>query len=490
MIRKAAIRSIKWTFVIALVGNLLQLLQSVIVSGFIVAADYGLMSITLVVIYFAQLLGDMGFSNAIIYKRQLSAAAFSSLFWLSLLFCWCMLAVLFVIAPLLADFFKQPPLTAVIRVTSLSFIFLPLQMQYLAFLKKDLHFDKIAIADFLSKLTGVLVASLLAISGYGVFALVYATISGMLVSTLLYWYWGSRLASISFNFNLQPIKELLHFGIYQTGNDVLGYFNFQLDTILLGKLLGMDAAGFYSFAKNLAMRPAQIINPVVTQVAFPLLAKVSNDTFAVKSIYLKMLRYLAAMNFLIYPFIAAFSTSIIRLFFADRWLPAAPALQALAFYCMLRSVFNPVGVLLSSKGMVKQLFYWNLLLICIVPVIVYISAAWGIYAVAASLSLLLMLLFVPMWRYLVNPACAADLKEFWLSVQGPLFCALILYLLLVFFNMLPLSSAAGKLASGALVWLLAGMALTRLFNRQLFAEAVQLMRHQIKDAEQLFSNSK
>ena len=114
MIKQQAIKGIKWTSVSSFAANLIQFLQLVIVAKFITAADYGLMSITLVITYFAQLLGDMGISNAMIYKQQISRTDFSSLFWLSILFCWIIFILLFFLSPAIAVFFKQPGLKEVI----------------------------------------------------------------------------------------------------------------------------------------------------------------------------------------------------------------------------------------------------------------------------------------------------------------------------------------------------------------------------------------
>jgi len=280
--------------------------------------------------------------------------------------------------------------------------------------------------------------------------------------------------SIGFVFKRSAVGEFLHFGIYQTGNDVLSYFNLHIDTLLLGKLLGIDAVGYYSFAKNLALKPVQIINPVITQVAFPLMAKVNDNIKAVKNIYLKMLSFLGSINFLVYPFLAASSTTIIQFFFTSKWLPAAPALQGLAFYCMIRSVFNPVGVLLSARGMVQRLFYWNLLLLCIIPLVVFFAAAAGITWVAAGLLAVLIVFIIPMWKYLIYPACQASFSEFWNCLKIPLINALIIYLLLGLFNWLPVYSAALKLAGNIVVWMAACFLLTRFINKQMYKEALEL----------------
>src|SRR5258708_4650854 len=475
-VRQNALRELSWTGIAAVTGNILQFLQLVIVSKFIFASDYGLMAITLVITYFAQLLGDMGISNALIYKQDVSKEDFSTLFWISLLFCWTVFGLLFLGSPLAAVFFKQPLLASVIRMTSLSFIFLPLQMLYGSLLRKELHFNKMAMGDILSKMVSLLVAVVLAINGSGVFALVYSTLAGLAVSSVLFFFWGRKQMLVGFQFKRRAVGDYLHFGFYQIGNDILTYFNFQIDTILLGKLLGINAAGYYSFAKNLAMKPAQLVNPVINQVAFPLLAKMNNDNASVKNFYLKLIGYLSTLNFFIYPFVAALSVTIIVFCFTANCLPPPPLFHVFPFYGMIRSVFTPIGALLSSKGMVKKLFYWNMALICIIPVLVYFSSPAGVTWVAVALSALLVVIFIPMWKYLIFPACGAGLGEVWQAIRIPFINAVLLFLLLTLFDRLSFPSLAWKFFGGVFVWLVAGFLLTRIINKDLYKEVMGLFK--------------
>jgi O-antigen/teichoic acid export membrane protein len=486
MLKEQAIKGLQWTSVASLAGNLLQLLQLVIVSRYIAAADYGLMALTLVIIYFCQLLGDMGLSNALVYKKNVSRLAFSSLFWCSVIFCWCIFALLLGIAPLLAVFFKQPQLTSVVLLTSASFIFLPLQMQYLALLKKELLFNRIAVGDIGAKIVALLVAVVMAVQGWGVFALVWSTLAGLATTAAWYFYWGSRKLRIGFQFSRSAVSDMLGFGLYQAGNELLNYFNFQSDTILLGRLLGIEAVGYYSFAKNLAIKPLQVINPVVTQVAYPLLVKINEQAAVVRSVYLKMIRYLSSVNFLVYPFIAALADTIIKLFFAEKWLPAAPALQALALYCMVRAVFNPVGVLLLAHGRVKQLFYWNLVLLALQPVVVYITAGYGVAPVALALALFFCALVLPMCIYLLQPVFGISAGMFWQSIRQPLLNAVLIFAVLYGYNCIPLQTVAVKFAGGVVLWVIISLLLTRFFNGEVYKESYALFRNQWRSARDSF----
>src|SRR5258708_11498669 len=100
---------------------------------------------------------------------------------------------------------------------------------------------------------------------------------------------------------------------------------------------------------------------------------------------------------------------------------------------MIRSVCTRIGAHLSSKGMVKKLFYWNMALICIIPVLVYFSSPAGVTWVAVALSALLVVIFIPMWKYLIFPACGAGLAEVSQALRIPFINAVLVFLLLSLF---------------------------------------------------------
>jgi O-antigen/teichoic acid export membrane protein len=488
MSKQLAFNGIRWTGLAALLGNLLQLVQLIIVSKFISATDYGLMAFALTIIYFAQFFGDMGISNILIFKKGINRFSFSSLFWISLLFCWVIYLIIFLLAPFLAITFEQINLTNVIRITGLSFLFLPVQLQYIALLRKKLQFEKVAIADFTSKIFAFVSSILLAINNFGVYSLVYSTLLGMAVLTIIIYYWGSREMKIRFVFKFDIVNEFFHFGIFQTGNDILNYFNFQVDTILIGKIFGINAVGFYSFAKTIAMKPSQIINPIITQVAFPIMAQANNNVVSIKRNFLKMMGYLCTLNFLVYPFFAACASSIISLFFSVKWLPAASILAAFSLYSMVRSVLNPVGILLSSRGMVKLLFYWNLILIGCIPLIVYLTSVTGVTGVAISLSVFLMLLYLPMWKFLIFPASGVSLREFWNSLRYPMYSSIIIFIVLSGYNLLPINNYLIKLVGAGGLWLVMVYLLTRFLNKTLYGEVRELISKQWMEIKSILRN--
>ncbi len=174
----------------------------------------------------------------------------------------------------------------------------PFGQQFMVLWQKELRFKEIARIDIINKFITLIVTVWFAYAGYGVYSLVYGAIAGSIVQTAQFIELGFKKHKPRLIFKLSDIKEFLNFGAYQMGERTINYFNYQLDTILIGKLLGMEALGIYNIAKSLIMKPAMVFNPIITKVTFPAMAKIQDDIVRLKEVYLKTINYLSSVNFL------------------------------------------------------------------------------------------------------------------------------------------------------------------------------------------------
>jgi len=475
-LKKQAVSGIKWTGLSSMVGIGVQLLQVAVLARFLSTTDFGLMALALVVINFSQLFIDMGISNAIIHKQDVTTDQLSSLFWLNILTGWIMFVIILLVAPLAAKFYNQPQLQKIIFLVSLSFLIQPFEQQFLAIMKKEMLFNEVAKRDILAKVVGFAVAVILAYMDYGVYALVFSYLASVTIAVILVMLTGLKFHRPRVHFNLKEVKGFLSFGIYQTGGNVVNYFNYQIDEILIGKLLGLPVLGLYTVAKNIIMRPIQTINPIITQVSFPLMAKVQNEKLKFKQIYLKGLSYLNAINFQIYTFIIVAAYPIVYILFGEKWLPAVPLLKILGIYACVRSTFNPMGPLLLAKGWAKLSFFWNVFVLLIMPFSIWLGAFYvGVEGVAWILVILFGTLLLPSWRIIVFTACGAGMAEYFGQFVNPLLVAGCLFGLLSLLNLLELNSAILKLillGGGAIVF---AIPLNKYLNGHFFDEALQFL---------------
>lgn len=415
---------IKWTSVSSIFNAVVQFTQTIILAHYLSSTDFGLMAMVMVVIGFSQIFVDMGISGAIIHEKNITHVQLSSLYWLNIALGLVIFLIIFSLAQYIANFYNEPLIRPLIQLLSLTFIIISIGNQYRVLFQKELEFDILAKIGMLSTILTFILAVSLAIYGYGVYAIVYASLFGSVVNSLSCFMLGIKKHQPSLVFKYNEITKFIRFGSFRLGAMTINYFNSQFDVILIGKLLGTEALGVYSIAKNLSMRPAGIINPIITNITFPVMAKIQDETLKLKSMYLKSINYLSSINFPIYLLIAILAEPIVLTLLGEKWKESIPILQILSLYAAFRSTANPMGSLQLAKGRADLGFYWNLSLFFVIPLSIYSGSSWGLIGVAYTLLGLQILLSMFGWYFMIKPLCGAGFKEYYWQIIKPLMFAL------------------------------------------------------------------
>lgn len=424
-LKEKGLSGVKWTGISSIVIAILQLIQLAILAHYLQPSDFGLMAIVTVIIGFSGLFLDLGISAAIIHKQDITHVQLSSLYWLNVISALLLFLIIYTFAPIIANFYSETELIPIIRILAMNFIISSFGSQYGLLFQKALKFNIIAKIGIVSAIVGLVVAVSLAMNGFGVYALVYGSLTNAIVGSTINIFIGRKEHRPSFLFKYREITTMISFGIFQMGERTLNYFNTQFDVILIGKLLGVEALGIYTVAKNLSMRPAQIINPIITKVTFPIMARVHNDTVKLKDIYLKTLNYLASVNFPIYILLAILAEPIILILFGEKWTESIIIFQILALFGAIRSTGNPLGTLILARGRADLGFYINLIKFSFMPLVIYFGSFWGLNGVAYSLLGLVTFYIVPNWYYVAQPLCGAGFKEYFGQIVLPIIFATI-----------------------------------------------------------------
>ena len=428
-LKKSAIRGVKWTGLSTVISALIQILQVAILARFLSSSDFGLMAIVMVVIGFAQAFLDMGISNAIIHKQDVSHRQLSTLYWVNVLAGIVLYVIIYLLAPFIDSFYSESRLEGIVKITGIIFLISPYGQQFFILLEKELAFSTLAKISILNKLISLFVTSYFAFRGFGVYSLVYGVLVSTVFTTLQYIVIGIKNHKPSLIFELKEVKTFLRFGLYQMGERTINYFNYQFDTILIGKLLGVESLGLYTIAKELVMKPAIIINPVLNRVAFPTMAKIQDDIPKLKMVYLKMINFIASVNFPIYIAIMILAPELIEVLFGEKWSSAVPIVQILAIFAAVRSIGNPIGSLLLARGRADLGFWWNFGLFLYVPLSIFIYSHWGLEGIAWGLVVNMFILQLPGYYILIKPLCEASFGEYFWQIARSMLFAIIIYLI-------------------------------------------------------------
>jgi len=186
--------------------------------------------------------------------------------------------------------------------------------------------------------------------------------------------------------------------------------------------------GGYSLARQYCFRPAMVINPILTRIAFPLMSKLQNSD-KLPSIYCKLSNVLASINFPLYLTLFVFSEEFILVLFGTQWLHIVPIFRLMALWCLIRSTMNPVGSLMMAKGKVKRLLIWNLMLLFLIPTSVYIGGLFSVEGVVIALVALQFILLILHSYILLDIQAEIKPLLFFYSIASPLLISVIAMIL-------------------------------------------------------------
>ncbi|MGK5092127.1 MOP flippase family protein [Deltaproteobacteria bacterium TL4] len=353
------IRGVQWTAISTLITAILQLALLAILARFLTPDEFGLMAIVSVVIGFAQAFIDMGVSNAIIHHQEVSHEQLSSLYWFNILTGILLFGILIVFLPVIASFYQEPRLIALIAWVAVSFLILPFGMQFRILLQKELMFSILSKIEIVGRTISFVLALALAIEGFGIYALVFELLSNALIITIMFVWAGLKLHRPSLHFRWDDLHGFLSFGLYQTGERSLNFFTSNLDKLVIGKLFGMELLGHYNLASQLVTRPIFVINAIANKVTFPVYAKIQQDLARLNQIYIDNIARITFFTFPLYLGMFAVAKEMIDVFYGEGWGQTIEILNMIWIIGLVISTGNPIGSYLMALGKTNVGFYMN-----------------------------------------------------------------------------------------------------------------------------------
>lgn len=469
-------RGVKWVAGAKLVSQVVTWGVTIYVMRLLAPSDYGLLAMCTVVLGLLGMFAEVGLGPALIQRKEISEQELRQamgVLWLVNLGL-CVLAN--VLAPLVAAFYSEPRLQALLHVLSLQFVLLPLATVPDVRLQRRLEYKQRSLVELSAALVGSQVTLFMALFGAGVWSLV----AGMLAT--LAW----RIGALNWcapgqprpEWSLKGMGKLLGFGGSLTATRLLWYSFTQADVAIVGRVLGDHALGWYSVSMHLASLPVQRMAGILNQVLFPILSRNQHDLPAIRSGVLKMLGYIGLLSFPLLWGMASVAPELVVVVLGKGWEGAILPLQVLCLVMPFRTLTQMLPTVTDALGQ-PGINFRNVLLSCLVMLpAFYLGTRWGIQGVAyAWLLAYPVVLFFNMRRMLAAIGISARAVA---SRAGPaVLCAALMFGAVTLVRA-PL--AAQPRAWALLVEVLTGMlayaAVSLLFNRAMVAELRGMLRRQ------------
>ncbi|GBD86471.1 lipopolysaccharide biosynthesis protein WzxC [bacterium BMS3Abin03] len=449
-LKKDAVKGVKWASASQLGRQVIQYTTTIILAALLTPSDFGVMAMAIVIIGFLDIFKDLGTAAAIIQNQDLTEEALSSIFWVNVGFGILVAVLVFLAAPFGAEFYNNMKVENLLKVLSISFILSSFSIVHKKLLEKELKFDLLAKIELISVILGAVVGISLALLKFGVWSLVFQSLTVAFITTSLLLIVNTWKPLFFFSYG--KIKPVVSYSLNLLGYNIFNYFVRNTDYLIIGKFLGERELGHYYLAYKIMLYPLQNISLVVSRVMFPIYSKIQNDNERFKKIYTKVANAISFLTFPLMVSVFALSDLFSITFFNNKWDTALLAilLMILAPVGLIQSVATTTGSIYQAKGRTDWMFRWGAISGVIYVTGFFIGLNWGVIGVAVSYLISSLILLYPVFAI---PFKLIELKflNFSFSFKESFLISIILLIILLSLKLIFINVLNSGILFGVLV---------------------------------------
>lgn len=325
----------------------IQLVLSLIIARLLLPSDYGIIAMLSVFINISQVFVDSGFSKALIQKQNRTEADYTTVFIFNIVISILIYIFLFLLSPLIAQFYNIPEIAKILRFSALSIVIGSSYAIQNTIIIINLEFKKLAKFSIASTLISGICGVLLAYLGYGVWALVFQPLINHSLMSILLWTFSQWRPQEGFSF--KSFRELFGFGSKLLTSSLITSLYANLYTLSIGKFFQSKELGLFNRATTIVNLPSSNITEVVTRVTYPVQCELQNNNDV---LYEKFMTYISLISYIVFPLmigLSILSRPLVELILTKRWIECVPLINLLCFAYLLQPVMAMNWQLLNVK---------------------------------------------------------------------------------------------------------------------------------------------
>ncbi len=337
--------------------QILYAVTGVVLARVLSEEDFGLIGALLVFQAFASLLVDSGFAYALIQRKRPTKLDYSTVLWFNLGAATLLYLILFVCAPLIADCFQgDQRLIPLSRVMFLSLILNASAIVQTNRLMKAMDVRMVAVSNSLGLILGGGVGIVLAVTGYGAWAIVWQTIVLAAGKSLVLWT-STRWRPLM-RFSWSALRSYFGIGSKMMLTSFLNTVFLNIYSFFIGHSVGLASLGYYTQGDKWSKMGITSISQVLTSSFLPALSAVQDSPERFRAMVSKMNRFTSYLLFPAMLGLMAMAKPIFHTLFGDKWDPSIILFQLLllrGIFTVLNSLYNNYLLALGHGGAIVKL---------------------------------------------------------------------------------------------------------------------------------------
>lgn len=347
-IRREILSGVFWIAVAKYTGLFISLGITAVLARNVSPEAFGTMAVATVIMTFLDIFADMGIGPAIIQFKDLTTMQINSLFMVGACLGVVLATGLFVIAPLLADFYDDSDLINICRLLSVCMLFNALNIVPNGLMLKAKRFRTVAMRTLFFQVLCGIAAIWGALNGLGIYALIITPVlSSIGVFAVNYYNYPQKLI---FNIDFGAVKRVCAYSSFQFLFSFINYFSRNIDKLIIGKYFSMTDLGYYDKSYRLMQLPLQNITFVISPVLHPVLSSLQNDKCQLSDKNISITVLLSYISFPLGILLYFCAGDIVEIIFGPQWKNAVPVFKILALSLPLQLILSTSGSLFQAAG--------------------------------------------------------------------------------------------------------------------------------------------
>ena len=347
-LKQKTVKGVGWSFADNIANSGITFLVGLVLANILTPEEYGIMAMVTIFIAVSNSIVDSGFSNALIRKINIRSVDYNTVFYFNLIVSIFLYLILYVSAPAISVFFKEPVLVDVMRVIGWILIINAFAIIPRTIFVRNINFKAQTKVSLIASVSSGVIGIGMALAGWGVWSLVGQQLSRQLLNTVFLWIF-CRWRPL-WEFSIQSFKELFGFGSKLLASGLIDTIYRDIYYLIIGRFYSAADLGQYTRASQFNTIFSSNLTTVVQRVSYPVLSSIQNEPERLLGAYRRVIKTTMLITFACMLGLAAVAKPLIVILIGEKWLPAVYFLQIICFSGMLYPLHAINLNILQVKG--------------------------------------------------------------------------------------------------------------------------------------------
>lgn len=374
-LKEKMIGALTWSSIDRIGQQGVQFIIGIVLARLLCPADYGLIGMVMIFAQFAYAMVESGLGAALVRTKDLTETHCNTVFYTNLSISIILYTILFFCAPMIADFFNQPILTIISRVTFAAILFNSMYLVPFNIAGRELDYKTITKVNIISTIISGTAGITMAYYNMGVWALVVQQTGYHFVRMICFHAFSKWKPKLLFSFNI--LGEYFQFSSHMLGTSLLTVIFNNIYTFLLGKYYSINQVGFYTQGYKLS-DSVNFTFIAILSTSYNLFAKIQHQQDRIKRILGELVKRTSLITIPATLFLIVAAKPLIITLLGIKWLEAVPYFQLICAANLFAPIYQINVHSLNSIGKSNITFRMELIKRMLILVSVIVCFSQGI----------------------------------------------------------------------------------------------------------------